>query len=159
MGIEEKSLYKKAEDILLPMGHFFQVQDDYLDCFGDPAVTGKIGTDIEDGKCTWLVVTALAICSPTQRLIINVSNPKLLSISNKIRMNYIYFFQEHYGSKETESVNRIKDVYTDLDIPKLYSTYEEDSYEQLCVAIKAVETQLPASFFQGFMDKIYKRSQ
>jgi farnesyl diphosphate synthase len=74
VGIEEKSLYKKAEDILLPMGHFFQVQDDYLDCFGDPAVTGKIGTDIEDGKCTWLVVTALAICSPTQRLIINVSN-------------------------------------------------------------------------------------
>ena len=43
------------------------LKDDFLDCFGDPAVTGKIGTDIEDNKCSWLVVQALKKATPPQR--------------------------------------------------------------------------------------------
>lgn len=43
-----------------------------MDCFGDPAVTGKIGTDIEDGKCSWLAVVALQRCSKEQRTLMEV---------------------------------------------------------------------------------------
>lgn len=134
-GYKEKATLKKAENILLPMGQFFQVQDDFLDCFGDPEVTGKVGTDIEDGKCSWLVVTALSICTPAQRQLI----------------------QDHYGLKEESSVQLIKTLYKELNIPQLYADYEESSYKELTKLVKNIEHDLPSVVFQGFMDKIYKR--
>lgn len=47
-------------------------QDDYLDCYGDPALTGKVGTDIQDNKCSWLVVECLRRVTPEQRQILEV---------------------------------------------------------------------------------------
>jgi farnesyl diphosphate synthase len=44
--VTDKSAYDLALSILLPLGEYFQVQDDFLDCYGAPEVIGKIGTDI-----------------------------------------------------------------------------------------------------------------
>lgn len=43
------------------LGLAFQLQDDYLDTYGDPAIFGKnIGGDILNDKKTWLLIMALA---------------------------------------------------------------------------------------------------
>lgn len=51
-----------------------------MDCYGDPAVTGKIGTDIQDNKCSWLVVKALEVMSPEQRTVLEVRLLKLSAL-------------------------------------------------------------------------------
>lgn len=49
------------------LGIAFQVQDDYLDAFGDPAKFGKqVGGDILANKKTFLLLHALASASPVQ---------------------------------------------------------------------------------------------
>jgi geranylgeranyl diphosphate synthase, type I len=50
-----------------PLGEAFQLQDDLLGVFGDPALTGKpAGDDLREGKRTALVAHALALLSPEQ---------------------------------------------------------------------------------------------
>jgi hypothetical protein len=71
-GITDESAYKQALAVLLPLGEYFQVQDDYLDCYGAPEVIGKIGTDIMDNKCSWLINQALARASVEQRALLEV---------------------------------------------------------------------------------------
>jgi geranylgeranyl diphosphate synthase type II len=52
----------------LNLGIAFQVQDDYLDAFGDPEKFGKqVGGDIVANKKTFLMIHALAVASPSQK--------------------------------------------------------------------------------------------
>lgn len=134
-GYNDQEMHRQAKTILLEMGQFFQVQDDYLDCFGDPEVTGKIGTDIEDGKCTWLAVVALQRATSEQKAL----------------------FSECYGSKDPEKVAVIKELYNQLGLPSTYAIYEEESYNIIRTHIQQVSRGMPHKLFFKFMEKIYKR--
>ncbi|XP_053330680.1 farnesyl pyrophosphate synthase isoform X2 [Spea bombifrons] len=136
-GIDGEEEHKSAKTILLEMGEFFQIQDDYLDCFGDPSVTGKIGTDIQDNKCGWLVVEALRRVTPEQRKIL----------------------EENYGQHDMEKVQKVKQLYEDLDLPSVYRRYEEDSYQHLQLLISQHANGLSKEIFNGLARKIYKRQK
>lgn len=136
-GIDSEEEHANAKHILLEMGEFFQIQDDYLDCYGDPAVTGKIGTDIQDNKCSWLVVTALEIMTPEQRAELEAS----------------------YGRHDEASVRKVKGLYSSLQIPALYHKYEDESYQRLQRLIARHAQNLPHSVFLNFAKKIYKRKK
>lgn len=134
----EKNL-KTAEDILIPMGEYFQVQDDYLDNFADPATLGKIGTDIQDNKCSWLVNQALQKATPEQR--------KLL--------------EENYGQKDSAKEAVVKKLYNELELESVYQAYEEKIVAEIRAKIQAIDESegLRKEVFDEFLRKIYKRSK
>ena len=138
-GFASPNNLKQAEDILIPMGEYFQIQDDYLDNFANPSVLGKIGTDIMDNKCSWLINQALKKCSRDQRKVL----------------------EENYGQKDIECEVRVKKVFDELELEKVYKEYEEKRVGELREKIAAVDESegLKKEVFEEFLRKIYKRSK
>ena len=61
---EQEAIYNYG----IHLGLAFQIQDDLLDCFGDPATFGKaIGGDISCNKKTYLLLSALKSANEAQR--------------------------------------------------------------------------------------------
>jgi geranylgeranyl diphosphate synthase type II len=95
------------------LGIAFQVQDDYLDAFGDPGKFGKdVGGDIRQNKKTFLLIHALNTCDDKHRRELNqlmAENPddkveKVLSIfkscnvddwARTLKQTYIQKAHEH----------------------------------------------------------------
>ena len=57
----------------LPVGLAFQLRDDILGAFGDPAATGKpVGDDLREGKPTLLMAMARAAAAPAQLALLDL---------------------------------------------------------------------------------------
>jgi farnesyl diphosphate synthase len=130
---------KQAHDILIPLGEYFQIQDDYLDNFGKPEHIGKIGTDIMDNKCSWLINQALEIATPEQK--------KVLA--------------ENYGQKNSEKEAIVKKLFDEMGLEQRYKDYEEKRVGEIRKMIADVDESegLKRSVFEAFLGKIYKRTK
>lgn len=94
---EQDALYRFAEHI----GLAFQIQDDWLDTYGDPAVFGKkIGGDILCGKKTYLLINALRMAGDAERT-------ELLGLLADA------------ACPPDEKIRRVTDLYNRLGIPAI----------------------------------------
>lgn len=152
----DKQLFHMARDILVDMGIYFQIQDDYLDCYGSPEKLGKIGRDIEEAKCSWLVVKAMESIAKEENETKRAEMEALL--------------QECYGVDDAEKVQRVKELYVELDIEGQYRAYEEktiqklermigDFEEKYGVGNKHGNKEFNCGVFRDFLAKIAKREK
>lgn len=138
-GLATEKNLTTARNILIPMGEYFQIQDDYLDAYADPEALGKVGTDIQDNKCSWLINQALKRANPQQRKILD----------------------ENYGRKDSECEMRVKGVYAELQLDQAYLQLEEEKVGMIKEMISKVDESegLKKGVFEEFLRKIYKRSK
>lgn len=108
------ALYKYGENL----GLAFQLRDDWLDTYGDPATFGKpIGGDIVNGKKTWLHLTACAEAPDRMAAATAIADPQA-------------------------RIDAVRDIYTSLGLPERSDT-ECRRYADL--AVEALESAgLPA---------------
>ena len=135
-GISDPTLFSKAKEICVAMGEYFQVQDDFLDCYGDPERIGKIGTDIRDNKCSWLINRALQDCSSSQRRAL----------------------EANYAKKDPACEKKVKDVFKALGLEGKFRAYEDEAHASLVEKIAKVKG-MPTTIFSKLLARIYKREK
>lgn len=99
------------------IGLAFQLQDDYLDTFGDPEKVGKkAGGDIVQNKKTYLILRALEIADDTQR-------------------NALNSYMSSTNFDEQEKIKAVIGILRELDIPaltlSLKESYQEKAFHHL----------------------------
>ncbi|KAL0574888.1 Farnesyl pyrophosphate synthetase [Marasmius crinis-equi] len=159
--------YETSKTILIPMGEYGQVQDDFLDFSATPVQIGKVGTDIVDNKCSWVINTALAIATPEQRSILDQNYGIKPNEAEKARARQMT--EDKNGEEQGylgEAEKRVKAVFEEMGIRQKYHEFEEKSYKQLTEMIDAIpevpqgqEGVLRREVFTSFLSKVYRRQK
>jgi farnesyl diphosphate synthase len=138
-GITNPKQFALAQKILIPLGEYFQVQNDYLDCFAPPEELGKIGTDILENKNTWVVNVALLHATPAQRRILD----------------------ENYGRKDSECERRVKEVFTAVGVEAKYQAFEQATYEKIMGLVETIPAEggePKRGVFTAYLNKFFGSS-
>ncbi|KAL3267276.1 hypothetical protein HHI36_011407 [Cryptolaemus montrouzieri] len=111
--------HRSGLKILWELGRFYQFQNDYMDCYGE-SYSGKLGTDIQEGKCSWLILNALERAS--------LSQTKVL--------------KENYGRWDKGCVEKVKEVYEELKLRDSYEAELTDRYTKMNTYLVYIKNEL-----------------
>ena len=100
------------------LGKLFQIQDDYLDLYGNQSMIGKlIGGDIYEKKKTFLYISAF----------------RKLSLSKQ------KFLEEIYQSDSKEKLDKIKAIYDSVDVKNYVNQYIQTLNQELVDLINQLD--------------------
>ena len=124
------------------LGVAFQLQDDYLDSFGDPEVFGKnIGGDILADKKTFLLIKALE----------NGDSKQKLKLSRLV------------GNRDIdphEKIRSVREIYRDIGVGDLTHIKAEQYYQAALDAMKKIhKTDQEKSSLVGLAERMMKRDK
>ncbi|CAL8134388.1 unnamed protein product [Orchesella dallaii] len=130
VGLKDNMMVKHLEQFALKLGYLFQVQDDFLDCFASENITGKIGTDIQNGKCTWLFVSAKKKCSQGE----------------------LELLLDNYGHEDPHKVNAVKKLYSDLRVQAECIEHIKDVCKDILELLKGIKNEQVSDFVSHLLD-------
>jgi len=123
------------------IGMAFQLQDDFLDTFGNPVTFGKnIGGDIRANKKTYLLIKARELANPQQ----------------------LELLEHYYGSEDfdpDEKIGSVKNVFYDLGVDKITMEMVHEYSNQALEILSEIPVDLPRKaeldkFTRNLMDRI-----
>lgn len=128
-GIVAKAGHAEVEKLGLignSLGVAFQIQDDYLDVFGDQEKFGKkSGGDIYEGKKTFLMVTTLDRCDPEEKEWLN-HTLQTRPLTNKSVKRVMELYQKY--DVGTSAVNLLEHHYQKAILT--LETFDESNYKE-----------------------------
>lgn len=149
------------------MGHYHQCQNDFLDVFNVDGILQKTSHDIEIGKCSWLAVTCMRRANYEQKQILIENYKKKGSIHKihfqciEIRDSFSYFslFPLIAVYLDPECINRVKQLYIDMNMFEVYREFAYGKYDSIRALIATAECEDPIkNVLYKMVDLLFHRS-
>lgn len=122
----------QLRELCILLGRYFQIRDDFLDAFADPSVLGKEGTDIQEGKCSWVILTVFSLCSEEDREAL----------------------KELYGKSDPRPV---KAIYAKYDVESEFRRFEDEALRktrEILASASFPDARLKP-FFDALIEKLF----
>ena len=96
----------------------------------------KVGTDIRDNKCSWLINTCLAVATPAQKKDL----------------------EANYARNDARCEAKVRQIFSECGVKEAFHEYEEATAAQLRALIAEVQG-MPPTIFSTLLSRIYKRQK